>query len=42
MKSGNARNELGFVLGLSLVGLILVLAVAFVPWYGAVVLALGH
>jgi hypothetical protein len=42
MESGNARRELGFVLGLSLVGLVLVMVVAFAPWYGPVVLALGH
>jgi hypothetical protein len=42
MKSGNARNELGFVLGLSLVGLVLVMVVAFAPWYGVVSLALAH
>jgi hypothetical protein len=42
MQSGNARSELVFVLCLALAGLILVLVVAFAPWYGPVAVALGH
>jgi hypothetical protein len=42
LQSGNARSELGFVLWLALAGLILVVVVAFAPWYGPVVVALGY
>jgi hypothetical protein len=35
MRSTPARRELGFVLGVALTGLALVLAVAFMPWYSA-------
>ena len=41
-EGGSCSRELGLVLGLSLVGLVLVMVVAFAPWYGPVVLALGH
>jgi hypothetical protein len=41
-QSGNARGELRFVLLLALAGLILVLVVAFAPWYGPVAVALGN
>ena len=34
-----ARRELGFVLSVALAGLILVIVVAFAPWYGAVAVA---
>jgi hypothetical protein len=40
MNYGTARREWGFVFGLALVGLGLVLVVAFAPWYGPVVVAL--
>ena len=36
-----ARRELGLVLCLAVVGLVLVFAVAFAPWYDPVVLGLG-
>jgi hypothetical protein len=32
-----ARRELAFVLCVAVVGIVLVLMVAFVPWYGPVV-----
>jgi hypothetical protein len=32
----STRRELGFVLSVALAGLILVVVVAFAPWYGAV------
>ena len=35
MRSTSARRELVFVLGLAAAGLVLVLAVAFTPWYPA-------
>jgi hypothetical protein len=37
-----ARRELGFVLSVALAGLLLVMVVAFTPWYGAVVVASAH
>ena len=33
MRSTSGKREFGFVLALALVGLVLVLAVAFTPWY---------
>ncbi|MDY7084928.1 MAG: hypothetical protein SYR96_07460 [Actinomycetota bacterium] len=33
MRGPSARREFGFVLGLAVVGLALVLVVAFAPWY---------
>lgn len=33
MRTPSARRELAFVLGLAGIGLALVLAVVFVPWY---------
>jgi hypothetical protein len=42
METGNARRELAFVCCLAVAGLALVLVVAFAPWYGPVVLALGR
>jgi hypothetical protein len=33
MRSTPASRELGFVLAVALAGLVLVLAVAFTPWY---------
>jgi hypothetical protein len=35
-----AGREMGFVLTLAVLGLLLVTAVAFAPWYGAVTVAL--
>jgi hypothetical protein len=37
-----ARRELAFVVSLAVAGLALVLVVAFAPWYGAVVVAVGR
>ena len=37
-----ARRELGYVLSVALAGLILVVAVAFAPWYGVVTVALAR
>jgi hypothetical protein len=37
-----ARRELGFVLGLAVAGVGLVLLVAFAPWYDPVVMSLGR
>jgi hypothetical protein len=42
MVTGNARRELAFVFCLALAGLAVVMVVAFAPWYGPVVLALGR
>ncbi|GAA0541446.1 hypothetical protein GCM10010172_23500 [Paractinoplanes ferrugineus] len=39
MRTTTARRELGFVLGVSFVGLALVLVVVFTPWYASVPLA---
>jgi hypothetical protein len=33
MRSTSGRREFGFVLAVALAGLVLVLAVAFMPWY---------
>jgi hypothetical protein len=41
MGTRTARRELAFVLCLAVVGLALVLVVAFAPWYEPVVLGLG-
>jgi hypothetical protein len=38
----HAGRELGFVLSLALLGLLLVTAVAFAPWYTAVTIALAR
>lgn len=35
MQTVSARRELGIVLALAVLGLALVLLVAFTPWYGA-------
>jgi hypothetical protein len=35
MRSTSGGRELGFVLAVALAGLMLVLAVAFMPWYSA-------
>jgi len=35
MRNTPASRELGFVLAVALAGLVLVLAVAFMPWYSA-------
>jgi hypothetical protein len=35
----STRRELAFVLSVALAGLILVVVVAFAPWYGAVTVA---
>jgi hypothetical protein len=35
MRSTSGNRELGFVLAVALAGLVLVLAVAFMPWYSA-------
>ena len=37
-----ARRELAFVFSVALAGLILVIVVAFAPWYSAVAVALPH
>ena len=37
MQTVSARRELGLVLALAVLGLALVLIVAFAPWYGPVV-----
>jgi hypothetical protein len=37
-----ARREVGFVLSVAFIGLLLVMVVAFTPWYGAVAVAVGH
>jgi hypothetical protein len=39
--TGTARRELGFVVFLASAGLALVMLVAFVPWYGALVTGTG-
>jgi hypothetical protein len=36
------RRELAFVFSVALAGLILVIVVAFAPWYNAVAVALPH
>ena len=35
MRSTSGSRELGFVLAVALAGLVLVLAVAFTPWYSS-------
>jgi hypothetical protein len=37
-----ARRELTFVFSLALAGLLLVMVVAFAPWYGAVTVAVAR
>jgi hypothetical protein len=37
-----ARRELAFVLSLAIIGIAVVMVVAFAPWYGPVVMSLAR
>jgi hypothetical protein len=38
----SARRELGFVLSLAVIGIAVVMVVAFAPWYGPSVMSLAR